>query len=166
MPDQSEVIMGQMEETRKDLSEKLESLEKKVAGTVETVTGTVQAVENTVETVKETIEETVSSVTDKVHDTVEAVEETVGTTVETVKRLFDIPYQVDRHPWLMMSGSMLLGYLGGRLLPGRERPAAAAPHEEMSYRPAPAVSPTPPEPAELERAAEMYFTKTKRFADK
>ena len=38
MPDKSEVIMQQMDQTRKDLAEKLETLEKKVAGTVETVT--------------------------------------------------------------------------------------------------------------------------------
>jgi len=136
-----------MEETRKDLAQKLESLEKKVAGTVETVTGTVQAVENTVESVKDTIQETVSSVTDKVHDTVEAVEEKVETTVQTVARFFDIPYQVDQRPWLMMGGSVVLGYLAGRLLPGHETPAAA-PYEERSYRPTPAVSHAPPERAE------------------
>jgi len=119
MPDQSEVIMGEMEETRKDLAEKLETLEKKVAGTVETVAGAVQTVENTVENVKESIQETVSTVTDKVQNTVQAVENTVESTVENVKSFFDVSHHVERHPWLMMGGSVLVGYLGGWLLTRR-----------------------------------------------
>src|SRR5205085_2240541 len=70
----------------------------------------------TVDTVKETIQETVSTVSGTVHNTVEAVKDTVADTAESVKSFFDIPHQVDRHPWLMMGGSVLLGYLGGRLL--------------------------------------------------
>jgi len=113
------VIMGQMEETRKDLAEKLETLEKKVAGTVETVTGTVQTVESTVENVKESIQETVATVTDTVQNTVQAVEDKVGSTVESVRNFLDLSRQVDQHPWLMMGGSVLVGFLGGRLLTPR-----------------------------------------------
>jgi len=163
MPDQSEVIMGQMEETRKDLAEKLETLEKKVAGTVETVTDTVQTMENTVENVKESIQETVETVTGTVHNTVDAVEQTVSKTVKKVKSLFDISHHVERHPWLMLGGSMLAGYVGGLLLTPR-RP-------EIEKPPEPA---TPPErfkvsvahqPQEAEEAGESWLGKlSERFA--
>ena len=46
-------------------------------------------------------------------DIVETVKGTVGDTVETVKRTFDVPYQVDQHPWLMVGGATLAGYLLG-----------------------------------------------------
>lgn len=164
MPDQSEVIMGQMEDTRKDLAEKLETLEKKVAGTVETVTDTVQTVENTVENVKESIQETVETVTDTVQNTVQAVEETVGNTVENVKSFFDISRHVERHPWLMFGGSMLAGYIGGWLLTpssAREEPPPAeppAPRERLSVSVA-------HQQEELEETGESWLGKlTERFA--
>jgi gas vesicle protein len=131
MPDKSEVIMGQMDDTRKDLADKIEQLEKKVSGTVESVTDLVEKVPETVETVKETIQETVSTVKGSVEDTVEAVK-------GSVKNFFDIPHHVDRHPWLMMGGSVLLGFLGGRLLLPRPRAA-----EETAAGEAPGTS-TPP----------------------
>jgi ElaB/YqjD/DUF883 family membrane-anchored ribosome-binding protein len=147
MPDKSEVMMEQMDETRKDLAEKLELLEKKVTGTVESVTDLVESVPGTVETVKETIEETVSSVKDAVEHTVDAVKGSVENTVGAVKNFFDIPHHVDRHPWLMMGGSVLLGFLGGRLLTPRR--AAAEPSASRNGSPAtpaytpPAAAPSP-----------------------
>jgi hypothetical protein len=39
-----------------------------------------------------------------------------------VKETFDLRRQVDQHPWLMVGGSAVLGYLAGSLLPrGEER---------------------------------------------
>jgi ElaB/YqjD/DUF883 family membrane-anchored ribosome-binding protein len=147
MPDKSEVIMEQMDHTRKELADKIETLEKKVAGTVETVTETVQTVEHTVENVKDTIAETVETVTGTVKNTVDAVGETVGNTVERVKGFFDVPRHVDRHPWLAMGGSVLVGFLGGRLLTPRSNRARATP-----ARAAPPAS-TPPSPPRQESAA-------------
>ena len=164
--DESEVIMDNMEETRKDLADKLEQLEKKVTGTVDSVAHLVEKVPETVDTVKETITETVSNVRETVHDTVEAVKgtvkdtvgavkETMAETVESVKGFFDIPHQVDRHPWLMMSGSVLLGYVGGRLLtpsrPAVEPPmfmasvpeSMATPAYEPTYAPSAPAAPIP-----------------------
>lgn len=166
MRDQSEVIMENMEGTRKDLADKLEQLEKKVTGTVESVTQLVEKVPETVDTVKETIAETVSTVTDTVQHTVEAVKgtventvgsvkETVAETVESVKGFFDIPHQVDRHPWLMMGGSVLLGYMGGRMLLPRKTTitepwhttaapeAPFAPSYESAYAPTAPAAPLP-----------------------
>jgi ElaB/YqjD/DUF883 family membrane-anchored ribosome-binding protein len=98
-----EVIRSQIEETRSSLTEKLETLEQEVK---ETVSEAKTAVTETVETVKETVE-----------NTVEAVKDTVQGTVETVKHTFDLRCQVDRHPWGMMAGSMLTGFLVGTFLP-------------------------------------------------
>jgi hypothetical protein len=141
--DESSLIMEHMDETRKDLADKLEQLEKKVTGTVESVTDLVEKVPETVETVKETIAETVSTVTGTVHNTVEAVKDTVAETVESVKSFFDLPYQVDRHPWLMLGGSVLLGYLGGRLLLPR-RSAAEEVFDLAPLTPEPAYPPPAP----------------------
>src|SRR4051794_28774322 len=145
-PDQSTVIMENMEGTRKDLADKLEQLEKKVTDTVGTVTNLVESVPETVDNVKESIQETVATVTDTVHDTLGAVKHGVAETVESVKSFFDIPHHVDRHPWLMLGGSVLLGYLGGRLLLPRRAAdrepsftaleSASAPTYESSYAPA------------------------------
>jgi len=177
MPDQSEVIMGQMEETRKDLADKIETLEKKVAGTVETVTETVQTVESTVENVKDSIQETVESVTDKVQNTVQAVEETVGSTVERVKSFFDISHHVQEYPWLMMGGSVVAGFVGGWLLTPRRAhteeapaPPSAAQYSAPSYTPPPQSAPAPPtrepEPAEegwLGKLAERFAPEVGRL---
>jgi ElaB/YqjD/DUF883 family membrane-anchored ribosome-binding protein len=98
-----EVIRSQIEETRSSLTEKLETLEQEVK---ETVVEARTAVTETVETVKETVE-----------NTVEAVKETVQGTVETVKHTFDLPGHVDRHPWAMVGGSLLAGFVVGGFLP-------------------------------------------------
>jgi ElaB/YqjD/DUF883 family membrane-anchored ribosome-binding protein len=97
-----EVIRSQIEETRSSLTEKLETLEQEVK---ETVVEAKTAVTETVETVKETVE-----------NTVEAVKDTVHGTVETVKHTFDLRCHVERHPWGMMGGSLLAGFVVGSLV--------------------------------------------------
>jgi len=101
-----------MEETRASLSEKLEMLE--------------QQVKETVHDAKAAVHETVDSVKEAVHDTVDSVKDTVHDTVDTVKDTLDITHQFQRHPWAMLGGSMLLGFLGGKLLErsGPDRPRA------------------------------------------
>jgi ElaB/YqjD/DUF883 family membrane-anchored ribosome-binding protein len=87
-----------IEDTRSAMTEKLEILEARVRETVE---GAQSSVEDIVETVKGT----------------------VGDTVETVKRTFDLQYQVDQHPWLMVGGATLAGYLLGNWGGGSTSPA-------------------------------------------
>jgi hypothetical protein len=87
MAEESEVIQSDIEETRSSLADKLAQLGDKVSGTVETV-----------------------------EETVEDVIETAEDTVEAVKDTFDLPLQMERHPWLFVGGAALLGFLGGRLL--------------------------------------------------
>jgi len=86
------VIRQQMEGTRRDLTDKIEQLETKVANTVESVS------------------ETVGNVTETVQETVDAVEHT-----------FDLNWHAQRHPWMLMGGAVLVGFLGGVMLRSRRR---------------------------------------------
>jgi ElaB/YqjD/DUF883 family membrane-anchored ribosome-binding protein len=102
-----EAIRKQMQETRESLQDKLETLEQQVTGSVQEAT---EAISETVATVK---------------DTVEAVKETVKETVVSVKDTFDINRQVQNHPWLMVGGATLAGFVVGQLLnSGSKRPSA------------------------------------------
>jgi hypothetical protein len=105
MSDTAEMIRGQMDETRSQLSDKLESLEHQVSETVQS-TGT--AVNATVEAVQETVE----TVTGAFQDA-----------VQSVSNAFDLRRQVDRHPWLVLGGSVVLGCLAVEFL---TRPAKKA----------------------------------------
>jgi ElaB/YqjD/DUF883 family membrane-anchored ribosome-binding protein len=105
MSDTAEMIRGQMDETRSQLSDKLESLEHQVS---ETVRSTGTAVNATVEAVQETVE----TVTGAVQDA-----------VQSVSNAFDFRRQIDRHPWLVVGGSMVLGWLAVKFF---TRPAKKA----------------------------------------
>jgi len=129
MADQTEVIKLQMEETRESLSEKIGALEDHVLGTVQDTT--------------DTVSQTVEKVADTVQSTVCAVKEEVAKSVESVKRTFDLSRQVEQHPWAMLAGSVVLGYVAESLLKeARHAPAQAA------YTPA-----APPPPYQQEFAA-------------
>lgn len=130
--EQPEVIRQQMEETRTALSEKLETLQNHVVGTVQDATSAVA--------------ETVTNVKDAVQETVDTVKGTVRDTVEGVKDTFDFSRQVDRNPWLMVGGSLAVGFLFGRLLGGRQAAPSGGLHE-------PAYSPMRPLQPQSERFA-------------
>jgi ElaB/YqjD/DUF883 family membrane-anchored ribosome-binding protein len=115
-----------IEDIRSAMTDKLEILEARVRETVE---GAQSSVEEIVENVKDMVDTTVEAVKQgvegaqsTVEDIVENVKETVGDTVETVKRTFDLQYQVDQHPWLMIGGATLAGYLLGNWGGGRPSP--------------------------------------------
>ena len=93
-----EVMRQQMDDTKLQLSEKLDSLEQQVSDTVQS-TGT--AVNATVEAVQETVE----TVTGAVQDA-----------VQSVSNAFDLPRQINRHPWLALGGSFALGCLAVEFL--------------------------------------------------
>src|SRR5262249_54043362 len=84
MDAEPEVIRQDIEQTRSALTEKLETLEEEVMGTVRNA--------------KETVEETI-----------ENVAETVQETVETVQRTFDLEYQMQQRPWVLIGGSVGAG---------------------------------------------------------
>ena len=123
MAQEPDVIRREIEETRCSLTDKIETLEGQVK---ETVQNAREAVQDTICTVKETVQET----------------------VDTVKRTFDPRYQVDRHPWAMVGGSMIAGVVVGALLPSRRqlgswnRQLQASLNHEVAARHV--VHPTPP----------------------
>jgi ElaB/YqjD/DUF883 family membrane-anchored ribosome-binding protein len=112
MENEAELIRQQMTETRSHLTEKLEALEDQVASKV---LGTTESVVETVENVREAVENTVHSVQHSVEDT-----------VESVKHTFDVRRQFEEHPWAMLGGSVVVGFLAGQLV------------EHLSYAHAPA----------------------------
>jgi hypothetical protein len=102
MEQDANVIQKDIEATRVSLVDKIEALETRVTGTVEVA--------------RSAVEDTISSAKSAVADTVETVKSTVTDTVETVKDTFDLSRQVDRHPFLMVGGSVATGFVAGRLL--------------------------------------------------
>lgn len=105
MDNPPEVIRQQMEETRASLQDKLEVLEQQVINTVQDASQTVENVKDTMEAVKDTVQ-----------GTAETVKETVQDTVQSVKDTLSIDRQVREHPWAMLAGAAVVGFLGGRLL--------------------------------------------------
>ena len=93
MSDTAEMIRGQMDETRLQLSDKLESLENQVSETVQS-TGT--AVNATVEAVQETVETVTGAVQDAVH---------------SVGNAFDVPRSSTDIPGCSFGGSFVCGCL-------------------------------------------------------
>lgn len=126
-----------IEDTRLAMTEKLEMLEERVretvegaASTVEDIVGNVkETVDTTVEAVKQTVEETKSSV----EGIVENVKGTVGETVESVKHTFDLSYQVNQRPWLMVGGAVVAGYLLANWGSNGSSPAFAASDARSSF---------------------------------
>jgi ElaB/YqjD/DUF883 family membrane-anchored ribosome-binding protein len=115
-----------MEATRNDLSDKIEKLEKQVVDTVQEATSTVadavQGAKDMVESVKDTVAGTMESVNDTVdavkgaaENAVEGVKDTLQGAADSVRDTFDLPRQVDRHPWMMMGGAVAVGFVAGKL---------------------------------------------------
>ena len=84
--------------------------------------------------IRQNIDETRSSLTEKletlegqVRDTVQGARATVENTIESVKRTFDLPYQVRQHPWPMVGGSILAGFLAGSFAGRRPGPRGERP---------------------------------------
>lgn len=109
-----------IEETRASMNEKLELLEERVRDTLEeTRTAVGDIVENVKGTVEETVDavkETVGGAKSTVENIVENVKETMDDTVTKVKRSFDLRYQVEQNPWLMVGGSVVVGSIIGNLM--------------------------------------------------
>jgi len=115
----AEVIQQQMQDTRNALTEKLEALQSQVADTVKDATASVT--------------EGVESVKDAVTHTVETVAETVQDTVSSVKDVFNMHQHMENHPWVMMGGAVVLGYIGGSLLPSHSDDEPAAWHNGAGH---------------------------------
>lgn len=135
MPPETELIRQQMGQTRTSLSQKMELLENKLLGTVDETAGTVSG---TVHQVGSTVRETVDHLTATVRDTVSQLGATVSGTSHDVRATLretagsmrdalDVSRQINQHPWLMLGGSVFVGYVGGRLLDSLEHGRLPAP---------------------------------------
>jgi len=106
MPPETELIKQQMGQTRAALTEKLESLETKVVSTVGATT--------------DTVAQTVHEVGATVRETAQDVRATMHETMASVRDALDLSRQMQQHPWLMLGGSVLAGYVGGLVLDNLE----------------------------------------------
>jgi len=109
------MIRRQMEGTRTSLSEKLEKLEEVVTEKVEEASS---AVAETVEAVSETVEN---------------VTETVDETVDAVKHTLSVEYQAEHHPWMLVGGSVFLGYVASAMLLRPRRPRWSEPPRRQRW---------------------------------
>jgi ElaB/YqjD/DUF883 family membrane-anchored ribosome-binding protein len=110
-PDTEDEIREDIGATRASMTEKLEMLEKRVQ---ETVGGVEETVKDIVENVMGTVDDTVDKVKGSVDDTIDKIKGSVDDTIEGAKRTYDLTAQMAQHPWMMLGGAMLIGYLLGR----------------------------------------------------
>ncbi|HJU03612.1 MAG TPA: hypothetical protein VJ692_00565 [Nitrospiraceae bacterium] len=89
--------MRDIAETRAAMTEKLEQLEERVQDTVQDA------------------KTTVLDVVDHVRDAADAFVDRAEEFVEHTKQTFDPTYQVSRHPWMMLGGAIIAGYVLGTL---------------------------------------------------
>ena len=105
--DSPEMIRKEMEETKLQLVEKLETLEKQVVETVQTTENAVQA---TVGAVQETVENVKGGIQDA---------------AKTVSQAFDLTQHIQKHPWLVVGGAVVAGYLAAEFLTDSGSPSAS-----------------------------------------
>ncbi|OAI50200.1 hypothetical protein AYO44_05885 [Planctomycetaceae bacterium SCGC AG-212-F19] len=118
VPDVAEQDTDEMRQeidcTRSAMADKLEALEGRVMDTVQSA--------------QETVEDSIQSAKD---------------TVATVKRNFDIKYQVEQHPWLMVGGCFLAGLALTRLLPRGRPESSKTPGGPAAHGNGATAAPTP-----------------------
>jgi ElaB/YqjD/DUF883 family membrane-anchored ribosome-binding protein len=98
MDKRTESIQQDIDQTQGSMTEKMEQIEGHVQGTAHQVR---------------------SSVDDTVDRTVENVKGTVGHSIDRVKDEVDIQQLVEERPWLMLGGSVLVGYMLGNMTESR-----------------------------------------------
>jgi len=117
----------------------VEEMMKDVGGMVKDVGGMVKDVKATVDTTLAAVRQGVAGTQASVGEMVEHVKGTVEETVATVQRTFDLPSQTAHHPWPMVGGAVLAGYMLGRW--GGGHPSAAGPTAERATAASRAGSP-------------------------
>jgi ElaB/YqjD/DUF883 family membrane-anchored ribosome-binding protein len=110
--DQSEGdIRRDIEGARAAMTENIGRVEARVQDTVESVKSTVEQAMAGVKQVQETVEGAKSAV----HTILESVKLGMDETVERVHTAADFIGQMQQHPWIMLGGAILLGYIVGSL---------------------------------------------------
>ncbi len=107
MPPETELIKQQMSQTRSALTDKLETLEAKVFGTVATTS--------------DTVSQTVHEVGATVRETTQDVRATLQEAMSSLRDALDVSRQMHQHPWVLLGGSVVAGYVGGVVLDNLER---------------------------------------------
>lgn len=115
MDQNPDVIRQRIDQTRSSLTEKLETLEGQVRGTAEAA--------------KAKVEHTIQSVKD---------------TVQSVKQTFDLKYQTTQHPWTMVGGATLAGFVAGALTSPPRRHLGHHPRAAASLGAAPSAAAAAP----------------------
>jgi hypothetical protein len=113
-----EDVGGIVENVKATVDTTLAAVRQGAAGTQASVEEMVKDIGGMVKDVKATVDTTLAAVRQGVAGTqasvgemVEHVKGTVGETVATVKRTFDLPSQTEQHPWPMVGGAVLVGYM-------------------------------------------------------
>lgn len=107
MDETSDMIEREIENTRSHLADRLEILGNKIAGTVE-----------------------------EVEETVEDVTETAENTIQKIKDLLNLQKQTQQHPWVILGGAVVVGYVSERLLEAvMSVPEQPAPSAQPAYVP-------------------------------
>jgi ElaB/YqjD/DUF883 family membrane-anchored ribosome-binding protein len=156
MPPETELIKQQMGQTRAALTEKLETLETKVLSAAGATT--------------DTVAQTVHELGTTVRETAQDVRATMHETLSSVRDALDLSQQIHRHPWLMMGGSVLAGYMGGLVLDnlGRGRmpslPALPAAPEQLLPRDAEVRQRLEAQPPARRTGASFFRTLAESFA--
>jgi hypothetical protein len=127
-----EDVGGIVKDVRGTVETTLVAVNQGVAGTQASVEKIVKDVGGIVEDVKVTVDTTfvamrqgVAGAQASVEEIVEHMKGTIGDTVATVQRTFDLPSQVEHHPWPMFGGALLVGYMLGSWGGGRTSAAGS-----------------------------------------
>ena len=139
MTEQLAMLEARVWETVVGTCTSVEKMMEEVGGIVEQVGGIVENVKATVDTTLVTVQQGVASTHASVEEIVGHVQGTIEETVATVKRTLDLPLQVEQHPWPMVGGALLAGYILGSWDGGR--PSAPGPTPERGTE---AAMPGPP----------------------
>jgi hypothetical protein len=129
-PQGSDAAHPDPDDRHSTMTEQLEVLEEGVRATA---AGATAAAGEVMENVQEMVGTTAAAVRQSLagaHAAADKITETVGgavgDAVASVQRVLDLRSQVAHHPWLMMGGALLVGYLLGSRRSGRTAAAFAA----------------------------------------
>jgi len=111
------------DDRRSTITEQLGELEEGVRATVAGATTAagevIENVHDLVGTTVDSVRQSLAGVSAAADEIVETVGEAVGDAIASVQGAWDLRSQVAYHPWLLMGGALLVGYLLGSLRSSR-----------------------------------------------
>jgi len=138
-----------MAATRNSLTEKIETLEDKVVHSMQDATAVLH---DTIDSARDVVHETVSTVKSAVTSTGDMVKSSVA----SVKESFDLPLQIQRHPWAAVGTAVAAGFVVGSLMESsRTASHSTSDGKDHSYA-KPAMSSFASEPAKSSEASHSH----------